>query len=49
MKSLNINPHWDNLFMKIIPNLKNSIKFAKEILNQALYFMLRYYELSQNF
>jgi len=49
MKSLNINPHWDSVFIKIIPNLKNSIIFAKKIVNAALFFFIQYFEITQQF
>jgi len=49
MKSLNINLHWDTFFMKIIPNLKNSVGFAQQIIYLSLYYMLKYFELTQNY
>ena len=49
MKSLNINPHWDSLFIKIIPNPKNSQTFAKELLGTSLYFFLEYFKLTHNY
>ena len=49
MKSLNINLHWDTFFIKIIPNLKNSVGFAQEIIYSSLYFIFKYFELTHNF
>jgi hypothetical protein len=49
MKSLNINPHWDNLFAKLIPNLKNSHIFAKELANSSIYFLLQYFKITCNY
>ena len=46
MKSLNINIHWDSLLIKIIPNLKNSMKFGKDVIYQALLFLLKYFEIT---
>jgi len=49
MKSLNINLHWDTLLIKIIPHMKNSASFAKKILQQALYFLLKYFTITRNY
>ena len=49
MKSLNINLHWDTFLMKIIPNLKNSVAFAQQLIYLGLYYMLKYFELTQNY
>lgn len=49
MKSLNINIHWDTMLIKVIPHLKNSILFGKNIVNLALYFILKYLEITTNF
>lgn len=49
MKSLNINPHWDNLLGKLIPNLKNSHIFAKELINSSIYFLLQYFKITFNY
>jgi hypothetical protein len=49
MKSLNINPHWDNIFGKLIPNLKNSHIFAKELVNSGIYFLLQYFKITSNY
>jgi hypothetical protein len=49
MNSLNINPHWDSLFVKLIPNLKNSHLFAKELLNTALYWLLQYFKITHDY
>ena len=43
MKSLNINLHWDTMLIRIIPHLKNSFKFGKNIVHQTLFFMLKYF------
>jgi hypothetical protein len=49
MKSLNINLHWDSLLIKLVPSLKNSVRFGKELLQQSLFFLLKYFELTSNF
>lgn len=49
MKSLNINPHWDNIFARLIPNLKSSHIFAKELLNSSIYFLLQYFKITCNY
>lgn len=48
MKSLNINPNWDSILVRIIPNLKNSLSFAKKLLNSCLFFYIKYFEITQN-
>lgn len=49
MKSLNINIHWDTILIKIIPHLKNSIQFSKDILYQSLYLLHKYFETTNNY
>jgi hypothetical protein len=49
MKSLNINPHWDNLLGKLIPNLKNSHLLARELINSSIYFLLQYFKITCNY
>ena len=49
MKSLNLNVHWDTLLIKIIPNLKNGVKFGKDVVYQSLLFVLKYFEITNNF
>lgn len=49
MKSLNINIHWDTMLIKVIPHLKNSILFGKTIVNLSLYFILSYFQITNNY
>lgn len=48
MKSLNINPHWDSLLNKLVPNIKKSLAFAKKLVNSGLFFFVKYIEITGN-
>lgn len=49
MKSLNINLHWDSMLIKIIPQIKNSLNFAKQLIYLCLTFLQQYFSITQNF
>lgn len=49
MKSLNINLHWDSMLIKIIPQMKNSLNFAKQLVYLSLTFLHQYFSITHNF